>query len=135
MIEFNYEIDFILVEQDVFHQWVEKIVFSEGKTYGDICFIYCDDEYLLNLNKEHLQHDTYTDIITFDYCVGNELCGDIFISIDRVKENAIAFSVSFDNELLRVMSHGILHLCGYKDKSDADTELMRAKEEEKMLFF
>ena len=135
MIEFNYETDFLLADELRFNLWIQKIIGSEGKSYGDICFVFCDDEYLLKLNLEHLQHDTYTDIITFDYCVGNELNGDIFISIERVLDNAKQFNVSFSNELSRVMAHGILHLCGYIDKSDADTELMRSKEEDKISLF
>lgn len=99
-----------------------------------IC-IFCDDDYLLEINKQYLDHDTLTDIISFDYCIGDLISGDIFISIDRVKDNAQEYDVSFNNELLRVMSHGILHYCGYKDKTQEDQLLMRAKEQEKINMF
>lgn len=135
MIEFNYETDFSLINENLYTTWLLKVISSENKDCGDLCFIFCDDEYLLKLNNEHLNHDTYTDIITFDYCVGDEINGDVFISITRVRENAIAFQVSFENELLRVLSHGVLHLCGFKDKSESDANLMRIKEEEKIGLF
>lgn len=102
---------------------------------GDINFIFCDDDYLLKINKEYLDHDTLTDIITFDYSVGNELHADIFISEERVRDNAADFKVSFDEELMRVMAHGVLHLCGYKDKLSEEEKIMRKKEDEKILMF
>jgi rRNA maturation RNase YbeY len=108
---------------------------SENKKEGDINYIFCDDDYLHKINLQYLEHDTLTDIISFDYSLGNELHGDIFISIERVKENATDFAVDFENELKRVMVHGILHYCGYKDKSDSDAVIMRAKEEEKINMF
>jgi probable rRNA maturation factor len=135
MIEFNYETDFLLSDEGLFSEWITKIILSENKTLGDINYIFCDDEYLYNINLEHLQHDTYTDVITFDYCLGNEISGDLFISTERVLDNAKDFKVDFNNELLRVMSHGVLHLCGYKDKSTEDEILMRQKEEEKIALF
>lgn len=135
MISFNYECDFVLDNESALADWITKVIKSEIKNEGEINYIFCDDEYLLEINQQYLDHDTLTDIISFDYSVGNELHGDIFISIERVKDNAADFNVSFEDELKRVMVHGVLHYCGYKDKSDADELLMRAKEEEKMKMF
>ena len=108
-------------------RWVKRVAQSEGKEVGNINYIFCDDEYL--------QHDTLTDIITFDYSEGKVLHSDIYISVERVKENANIFKVPFQKELLRVLAHGLLHLCGYKDKTPEDSALMRNKEEEKMNLF
>lgn len=135
MIEFHYETTFQLDNEKAFISWLSEIVASEQFLMGDVNFIFCNDEYLLKVNQEYLNHDTYTDIITFDYSEGKTLHGDVFISIERVKENALSFQVSFQDELLRVMSHGVLHLSGYKDKSDKDAALMRKKEDEKMAMF
>lgn len=135
MISFNYECDFVLDNESAFADWITKVIKSEIKNEGEINYIFCGDEYLLEINQQYLDHDTLTDIISFDYSVGNELHGDIFISIERVKDNAADFNVSFEDELKRVMVHGVLHYCGYKDKSDTDELLMRAKEEEKMKMF
>jgi len=135
MISFNYETDFSLDNETDFSNWLSEVISSELKTEGEINYIFCDDDYLLEINQQYLDHDTLTDIISFDYSVGNELHGDIFISIERVKDNAIDFNVSFDEELKRVMAHGVLHYCGYKDKSESDERLMREKEEEKMKMF
>ena len=135
MISFNYEIDFELPNETEISSWLSKIILSENKKEGDINYIFCNDEYLLQINQQYLDHDTLTDIISFDYCVGNELHGDIFISIERVRENASDFAVKFDEEILRVMAHGVLHYCGYKDKSDDEEKLMRQKEEEKIKLF
>ncbi len=135
MISYNYEGDFELVDEAAFSKWISAIIASESKKEGDINYIFCDDEYLLKLNEEYLNHDTLTDIISFDYSVGNELHGDIFISIERVRENASDFDVTFENELKRVMAHGVLHYCGYKDKTETDIQIMRSKEEEKIKMF
>jgi rRNA maturation RNase YbeY len=135
MISFNYESDFKLDLEPVYEKWIQQIIISENKTEGELNFIFCDDEYLLDINQRYLDHDYYTDIISFDYSLANELHGDIFISIDRVMENANTFNVSFQNELLRVMAHGILHYCGYKDKLEADSQEMRLKENEKIAMF
>ena len=135
MISFNYETTFELANEDQITTWLSKVIETENKKEGDINYIFCDDEYLVEINQQYLEHDTLTDIISFDYSVGNELHGDIFISIERVKDNAQDFNVSFDEELHRVLVHGILHYCGYKDKSEADELLMRAKENEKMQLF
>lgn len=135
MINFNYETDFTLGDEQVFSDWLSAVIVSEKKSEGEINYIFCDDEYLHKINVEYLDHDTLTDIISFDYTVGNELNGDIFVSVERVADNAKDFNVSFTEELKRVLSHGILHYCGYKDKTDEDAQLMRAKEEEKMKMF
>ena len=135
MISFNYESDFRLPNEMHFSKWISSVILSESKTEGDINYIFCDDAYLHKINLEYLNHDTLTDIISFDYTEGNFLHGDIFISIERVKENALDFNVSFDDELKRVMVHGILHYCGYKDKSEEDELTMRLKEDEKMALF
>ena len=128
MIEYHYENDFKLVDSDKIRIWIKDIIKKEKKTLGDITYIFCDDDYLLERNKEFLDHNTLTDIITFNYCIDNNISSDIMISIDRVKENSITFENSFNEELKRVMIHGILHLIGYNDKSDKEKELMREKE-------
>ncbi len=135
MISFNYETDFELENEAQYEDWISRIIESEGFDEGEINYIFCDDEYLHKINVEYLDHDTLTDIISFDYTVGNLIQGDIFVSIERVKDNANDFNVSFDEELKRVLSHGVLHYCGYKDKSPEDEALMRSKEEEKMQMF
>ncbi len=128
MIEYHYENDFKLVDSDKIRIWIKDIIKKEKKTLGDITYIFCDDDYLLERNKEFLDHNTLTDIITFNYCIDNNISSDIMISIDRVKENSTTFENSFNEELKRVMIHGILHLIGYNDKSDKEKELMREKE-------
>ncbi len=135
MINFNYETDFELADETRYADWISHVITSENKLEGEINYIFCDDEYLLAINQQYLDHDTLTDIISFDYSEGNVLQGDIFISIERVKDNAADFDVPFGKELLRVMAHGVLHYAGYKDKSEVDEELMRLKEEEKMNLF
>lgn len=135
MISFNYETDFELYDEVAISEWLSNVIVSESKKEGDINYIFCDDEYLHKINVEYLNHDTLTDIISFDYSVGNELHGDIFISIERVADNAKDFNVSFDEELKRVLVHGILHYSGYKDKSEEDELKMRQKEEEKIAMF
>ena len=135
MIDFNYETDFKLADEDDISSWISNVILSENKKEGEINYIFCDDDYLHKINLEHLQHDNLTDIISFDYSVGNELHGDIFISVERVADNASDFKVSFGEELRRVMVHGVLHYCGYKDKTEEDAVLMRSKEEEKLAMF
>ncbi|MDD3004313.1 rRNA maturation RNase YbeY [Flavobacterium sp.] len=135
MISFNYETDFELQNEALFEDWISRVIVSESKKEGEINYIFCNDDYLHKLNVEYLDHDTLTDVISFDYSVGNELHGDIFISIERVKDNANDFNVSFEDELKRVIIHGVLHYCGYKDKSPEDEALMRIKEEEKITLF
>jgi rRNA maturation RNase YbeY len=135
MIDFNYESEFTLDNELMYSDWLSRVIVSENKKEGEINYIFCDDDYLHNINVEYLNHDTLTDIISFDYSLGNELNGDIFISIERVEDNALDFNVPFGEELKRVMVHGILHYCGYKDKSDKDELLMRQKEDEKIKLF
>lgn len=135
MISFNYESDFSLDNEMLYAHWLSEVISSEMKHEGEINYIFCDDAYLLVINQQYLDHDTLTDIISFDYSVGNDLHGDIFISIERVRDNALDFSVPFEEELRRVMVHGVLHYCGYKDKTESDERLMRDKEEEKMKMF
>lgn len=135
MISFNYETDFELENEAQYQDWISRIIESEGFDEGEINYIFCDDEYLHKINVEYLDHDTLTDIISFDYTVGNLIQGDIFVSVERVKDNANDFKVSFEEEFKRVLSHGVLHYCGYKDKSPKDEALMRSKEEEKMQMF
>ncbi|WP_047549231.1 rRNA maturation RNase YbeY [Psychroserpens sp. Hel_I_66] len=128
MISFNYETDFKLEDETRLSKWISKTISSENCNEGEINFIFCDDDYLHKLNVEFLEHDTLTDIISFDYSVGKELHGDVYISVERVADNAKDYDVEISEELHRVMIHGILHYCGYKDKSDEDSKLMRAKE-------
>ena len=135
MISFNYELDFKLDDEQLFSDWLSKVIISENKHEGEINYIFCDDNYLVEINQQYLDHDTLTDIISFDYSIGNELHGDVFVSIERVVENAQDFDVTFEEELRRVLVHGILHYCGYKDKNEEDENLMRRKEEEKMKMF
>ena len=135
MIDFHYETDFSIDDEAKFADWISRIIFSEGKEYIQLDFIFCDDEYLLKINQDYLDHDTYTDIITFPYEDMSGIAGDIFISIERVKENALDFGVEFYLELKRVMAHGVLHLLGYGDKSEEETVQMRFKEDEKIKLF
>ena len=116
------------ISKTTLKQNLKTLAKSEGKALKDISVVFTDDDYLLEVNKQYLNHDYYTDVITFDYSVFPEVSGDIMISLDRVKENADTLSVSFQEELNRVVFHGLLHLCGYKDKSAADEKLMRKKE-------
>lgn len=129
-IEFFYEdTDFSLSGKIGIGGFISGLIESEGKSLGEVNYIFCSDEYLLKINKEYLEHDYFTDIITFDYCEGNQISGDIFISIDRVRENAREYDVGFNNELVRVIFHGLLHLVGYNDKHNDEVELMRQKED------
>tara|TARA_B100001939_G_C16608258_1_gene473968 strand:- start:71 stop:490 length:420 start_codon:yes stop_codon:yes gene_type:complete len=127
-IYYHSECDFQLKDKQSITKWLKDAISTENKELGEINYIFCDDQYLLKKNQKYLQHDTFTDIITFDYTEENRLSADIFISIERVKENAITFAVPFETELRRVIIHGVLHLMGYKDKSDKETETMRCKE-------
>jgi len=135
MVEFNYQTDFDLGEEQRYAVWLDSIASSEFRTLGDLSYVFCSDEFLLDLNLKYLNHDTLTDIITFDYCDEDLIHGEIYISIDRVKDNAVDYGVDMLTELHRVMSHGLLHLCGYGDKSTEQKAAMRLKEEEKMKMF
>lgn len=128
MIEFNYETSFKIKDENLLINWIVNTVSKEGFEVGEINYIFCDDEYLHKLNVEFLQHDTLTDIISFDNSLGQLISGDIFISVDRVEENAKDYNVSFEEELHRVMIHGVLHYMGYKDKSKQEKEFMRTAE-------
>jgi len=132
MIQFNYETSFKLDDESIIQNWISSCISNYGFTEGDINYIFCDDDYLLKLNVEFLEHDTLTDIISFDYTLGKLLSGDIFISVERVFENAIKFNQTSDNELNRVIIHGVLHYMGFKDKSD-ETKVIMRKEEDKCL--
>ena len=129
MISFNYEIEFSLQDEASVSTWISNLIKEEDCREGEINYVFCSDDYLHKINVDFLNHDTLTDIISFDYSVGKELHGDIYISIDRVKDNAKDFDVLFKDELARVMAHGVLHYCGYKDKSEEDVKIMRSKED------
>lgn len=110
-------------------KWLENLIITEKKKVGDINYIFCDDEYLLQVNRDYLEHDYYTDIITFDYVKGKIISGDIFVSLPRISENAALHQKDSESELHRVLAHGLLHLCGYRDKSETEIEEMRRKED------
>lgn len=130
MINFNYETNFSLENEDTIKAWISKTIRAENRVEGKINYVFCDDDYLHKLNVEFLDHDTLTDIISFDYSVGNTINGDVFISVERVRDNARDFETRFQDELNRVIIHGILHYCGYKDKSAEEEKLMRGKEDD-----
>ena len=129
MIEFYSENDFELDHQVAVAQWIMSIIEANGLELGDITYIFCDDDYLHKLNVQFLQHDTLTDIITFDNSLGSQIHAEIYISTERVTDNAKQFNTSFVDELHRVMIHGILHCCGLKDKSDQEAQAMRTAED------
>ena len=129
MINFNYETKFSLPDESRLCNWIINVISEEGYILDEINYIFCDDAFLLKLNIEYLNHDTLTDIISFDNSIGKIIQGDIFISVERVADNAKDFNVSSEEELHRVMVHGVLHYCGYKDKSESESKLMRQKED------
>jgi probable rRNA maturation factor len=130
MIEIFYEdYDDLNLDNTLYNNWLFRLCANENKVLSEVSLIFCSDNFLLEINQQHLNHDYFTDIVTFDYCVDDSVSGDLFISVDRVKENAISFDVDFMTELHRVIAHGVLHLCGYKDKSNEDIVLMRSKED------
>ena len=130
IFEFHSEdISFELDKKPAIISWLSYSITNEQKEPGEISYIFCSDEFLHKMNIEHLNHDTLTDIITFDYCEENFINGEMFISIDRIKDNAKDFGVSFEDELHRVMVHGVMHLCGYKDKTSEDQKVMSEKED------
>lgn len=131
----NNDIKFSLKEKTKLKNWIKKVVELQNKKVGEINYLFCNDEYVLEVNQAYLNHDTYTDIITFDYVEGNLISGDILISVDRVGDNAGKFGVPFEQELHRVIIHGVLHLLGNKDKTDAEAKKMRAKENEALELF
>ncbi len=129
MIQFFFENINIISLSDATKNWLINLIKNEQKKVGEINYIFCDDEYLLKVNRDFLQHDYYTDIITFDYVKGKTIAGDIFVSLPRISENAETHSKDFNLELHRVLAHGILHLCGYKDKTEEEIKEMRNKED------
>ena len=130
LIRFQKEenLDFSFKEKESTIKWILKVIRKEGKKSGDLLYFFCTDHYLLEVNKKFLGHNTYTDIITFDYSTAEKISGEIYISIDRVKENAKNYKQPFNKELKRVLIHGVLHLCGYPDKTESQKTKMRAKE-------
>ena len=126
---YNEDIHFVLKEKRLNNRWLKMVVESEIKRLGPLSIIFCSDRYILDVNLRYLQHDYFTDIITFDYCEGKTVSGDLFISIDSVRENARIYATKFEDELDRVMVHGVLHLLGYDDHTPEDTAVMREKEE------
>ncbi len=129
-IQFSIETKYSLKNRMLLKRWVKAVLENKGKKLGNLYFILCDDDFLLKINRQFLKHDYYTDIITFDYTEDGIIAGDLFISIDRVRDNAATLQVSEHEELMRVMIHGVLHLLGLKDKSDEDAKQMRKAEEE-----
>lgn len=132
MVSFEYNCEMPFKPSLKHKIWLQQVIRREGKVTGDISYVFCDDSFMIEQNNAFLQHDTYTDIITFDECVGNVISGSILISSDRVAENASKFGKTFENELLRVVVHGTLHLCGYKDKSESEARVMRQKEDKSL---
>lgn len=128
MIHFFYENTEEKIQENL-KIWIEKIIISEEKKLGEINYIFCDDEYLLKINQDFLDHDYYTDIITFDQVRGKTISGEIFVSLQRIKDNASLISKNYEEEKKRVIAHGVLHLCGYKDKTEEQKKIMRAKED------
>ena len=135
MIRFHFNNNYRLPKRRDFRAWIAHVIVSEGRIAGDINYIFTGDEELLDLNRQYLKHDYYTDILTFDYSLNKVISGDIYISTDRVKENALRFKVDEGDELRRVMIHGILHLIGYMDSTEREKLLIRRKENEKMKLF
>ena len=129
-IQFSFQTNYPLKSRTKIKQWIKQVIEAKGKKTGNITYIFCDDEYLLEVNKQYLQHDYYTDVITFDYVENDLISGDIFISTDRVRENALAFGSSETEEIHRVIIHGALHLLGLKDKSEKEASQMRQAENE-----
>lgn len=125
---YNQDTPFAFKHKRLTSRWLKEVAASEAKKLGDVSVIFCSDKYLLDVNIKYLGHDYYTDIITFDYCEGSVLSGDLFISVDSVRENASFYGASFEDELNRVIVHGLLHLIGYDDHSEDDIAMMRSKE-------
>lgn len=135
MIQFNYETEFKLLDETKTSNWINECIENEGFELGEINYIFCNDKYLHKINIEFLQHDTFTDIISFDYTLGKEINGDIFISTERVKENSNKYATPFQEELHRVIIHGVLHYLGFKDKTEREKEKMRQKENDCLKIF
>lgn len=129
MVQFFFENIEEITIQPLTKDWLHNLITTENKKLGEINYIFCDDEHLLQVNRDFLQHDYYTDVITFDYVKGKTISADIFVSLPRISDNAKSLSKDFNSELLRVLAHGVLHLCGYKDKSEYEILEMRSKED------
>ena len=129
MIDFNYLTKFELADEQKVTAWLEFVLDEEDRELGEVSYIFCDDEYLYDINVKHLNHNTLTDIISFDYSLGKVVSGDIYISVEHVIENAKERNIEFSDELHRIMVHGLLHYIGYKDKSEAEIRAMRKKED------
>jgi rRNA maturation RNase YbeY len=130
MIEFYSETDFKIEDTKALSHWISEIILHENHELGDLTYVFCDDDFLHKLNLQFLNHDTLTDIISFDNSLGKQIHGEIYISVERVKENAGTYQVAFLEELHRVIIHGVLHFCGYKDKTKKQQETMSRKENE-----
>ena len=129
MVSFSAEgVPFPPIDRRATTAWIQRVARTYGRTLGDVSYLFCDDEHILEVNRQFLQHDYYTDIITFDYDEGNTLNGDLVISLDTVRSNAEGLGKSYDEELHRVIIHGVLHLCGLNDKGPGERELMEAAE-------
>lgn len=135
MVNFQSENDFVLDSEKTYKKWLADIAIVHGKLISDLGYVFCSDSFLYQMNKEYLNHDTYTDVITFDYVEDDLIKGEIYISTDRVTENAIEFNVQFDHELKRVMAHGLLHLCGYGDRNSDEIIRMRELENNALKMF
>lgn len=129
MIEFNNQMKFELEDSTSTKLWIQNVLNKERKVLGDLQYVFCDDDFLHGINVAYLNHDTLTDIITFDYTNADLISGEIYISIERVRDNALSFGIGFKDELDRVIVHGVLHLCGYLDKTEEEKVVMRAKED------
>ncbi len=129
MIIYNSENEFLLENKNKLSKWIEFTLHQENKELGELNYIFCNDNYLLDINIKQLKHNTLTDIISFDFSLGEIISGDIFISTERVEENSLLFNNNFKDELHRVMIHGVMHYCGYKDKTELEKKLMRSKED------
>lgn len=129
MISYNYNYPLSLANEEQISGWIKDVIALEGHELGELNYTFVSDDELYRMNVEYLNHDTLTDIISFDYTVGKVLQGDVFISVERVKDNAADFNVDFESELFRVIIHGVLHYCGYKDKTPKEKELMRSRED------
>ena len=127
---YNEQVSMPSIMKTLMRDWIKRVVAAHGKRLGEISYIFCDDEKILEVNRQYLQHDYYTDIITFDYTVGDKISGDLFISLDTVRSNAELFKQSYDDELHRVIIHGVLHLCGINDKGPGEREIMEKNENE-----
>lgn len=135
MIEFFSKTEFTLPESDKHAEWIKAIIEASGFSLGEITYVFCDDDYLHKINVDYLNHDTLTDIISFDYSLGKQVNGEIYISVERVRDNASEFNEPFEIELKRVIIHGILHLLGHKDKTPEEEAQMRQKEDEAIAIF